>query len=303
MNAEVGYSEFRRKLLEYYQARSPAALGKMRYILDQLEVQGMNTTADLTTALAARFVQSRGPAANANTTRGYVSYLKAACSFAADEGWLVKPPNWKRVTPAPAPPVRRKALKPDDVRRILDRLERGADTWKGQRIYALTVLVSHTGLRIREALYLHVSDLDLDQGYLDVKPRCHRLKTSASADTVPLPGRAVDVLRAWAARVDGPWLFPGTKGVGPWTGGEYGRRSIDVLRAAGLAEGVPWISWHSLRHTYATTAVRQWGVPLWAVQRILRHTTARTTEIYLDRGADLTQSLVDLVRDADYRTP
>lgn len=296
----VGYAEFRASVLAYYLTKSPAAYGKMRYVLDRIEVQGVQTTADLTTTMVARFVADRGPTANPNTTRGLISYLKAAVNFAAEEGWLDRLPSWRKVTPAPGPSARRKVLTPDQVSRLLTHLEAMAVDWKGRRLFSLATTVAYTGLRLREALFLDVSDLDLDSGFLTVVPRRRRLKTSASADTVPVPDRAASVLRTWSAECGHPWVFPGVKRRGPWTGGECGRRSIDGLQAAAKAVGIAWTSWHSLRHTYATTALKRWNVPLWAVQRSLRHTSSRTTALYL--GGDDTPALAALLKAADYRT-
>ena len=293
----LSYAEFRSHVLRYYGTKSPAALGKMRHVMDLLEVQGVRSTADLTTITAARFVADRGPGANPNTTRGLIAYFKAACNFAVEEDWMDRSPNWRRVTPASAPSIRQKVIKPPDVVRLLSRLEEDRDDWRGHRLFALASLIAHSGLRIREALHMQVQDFDLAGGFLSVVPR-RRLKTSASANTVPLPDHVVEAMRAWVARCGSIWVFPGLKRIGPWTGGEFGRRSIDALRVAAAAVGIPWISWHALRHTYATTAVRDWGLPLWAVQRILRHTSARTTELYL--GGDDTSKLVGLVRGLGY---
>jgi integrase len=95
-----------------------------------------------------------------------------------------------------------------------------------------------------------------------------------------MPARAVEVLRGWVPRCGGQWLFPGARSAGPWTGGAPGYRPLDRIRQAARTAGVERVGFHSLRHSLATLLLTR-GVPSWAIQRILRHTSARTTEHYL----------------------
>ena len=284
MTRPVGYAAWRRHVLAYYQSRRRTSHVKMRQVLDAAERLGVETTADLTTTFVARFVADRGERANANTTRGLVSYLRAATTLAVEEGWLERPPNWRRVTPAASPRRKCPALEGESVAALLDLLSRRAEAegaWADHRLFALTSTIALTGLRFREAVGLRVEDLDLAGGWLEVRSNYRRLKTSASAQAVPLPDQAVKVLREWSPR-SGPWLFPGAKRLGPWDGGAPGYRPIDRLREAASVVGVRDATWHGLRRTFATQAVRKWKMPVWAVQRILRHSSPATTELYLE---------------------
>jgi integrase len=112
------------------------------------------------------------------------------------------------------------------------------------------------------------------------RQRSARLKTEGSARPVPLPDELAAVLRAWTPHAGPVWLFPGVKRVGPWDGGAPGSRPLDALRAEAKAVGIPRVTWHSLRHAYATAALERWQLPPWVVQRVMGHSDPRTTARY-----------------------
>lgn len=298
----IGYAEFRSRVLAQYRHRAPTTFQKVRQVLDMLDVLGVCTTADLTTETALAFAASRGEWANPRTTAGLVGYLRSVCSIAVEEGWLDRPPNWKRARPRPGPAPPRKSLTGEQAGRLFAHLAGHGGDWAGHRLYAMAHLVGHCGLRYQELARLQPGDLSPEVGCLTVRYHGRRLKTAGSAASVPLPRAGWDVLLGWLPRAaPSPWAFPGAKGLGPWSGGAVGYRPIDRLRQAGAAAGVPDVTWHGLRHTFAWVAHREWGLPLWAVQRVLRHGSARTTELYL-RGDD-GPALAELVRGRGYPGP
>lgn len=243
----------------------------------------VGSTADLTTVTVCRFAAAAARGRSPNTVIGLLTYLRAAVNLAVAEGWLDRPPRWERAWPRREPTRRKTDLTVDQVARLLGHLAERADGWHGRRIYTLTCLVALTGLRRTEAHCLLAEDLDVTTGRLWVRPAPGRpLKTAGSAASVPIPAQACAALRGWLPRVSGcPWVFPGATRRGPWTGGPLGRRSRDELQRAAAAVDLPRIDWHSLRHTFASHAVGDWGLPIWVVSRILRHSSPRTTEIYL----------------------
>jgi integrase len=281
---------------------APATAARMRQLLNEVAaLPGVATTADLTTATVARWVATRGPGANPNTINGYLDHLRAACSYAVEEGYLDRPPNWSRVRPRRRPMSKNPPLSVAEVARLLEHLERFAGTWEGHRLFALVATVASTGLRRDEALRLLVADLDLRGRTLAVVERSRRLKTAGSARVVGLPDLLSRALAAWVVRLDGlPWLFPGVRLRGPWVGGMAGARAIDHLRRAAREAGIATpATWHGLRHSFGTHAVGHFGVPLWAVQRTMGHASIRTTERYLH--LDDPAALAEAVRALAYR--
>jgi integrase len=172
--------------------------------------------------------------------------------------------------------------------------------WRARRLYALTSLVAMCALRRNEALYAHVADVDFLQRVFWVRPHGdNRGKTAGSEAPVPMPEALVPILECWLEhRLDRPpdfvmpaevpWLFPtvGRAGqVAPWTSGETGRKPIHRLQAVAARAGVAGMTWQSLRRSWATHAEFH-GLGPAMIQRVLRHTTPRTAELWY-RTSDL----------------
>lgn len=148
------------------------------------------------------------------------------------------------------------------------------------RAYLSTVYAC--GLRLQEALYLEVSDIDADRMMIHV----HRGK-GAKDRFVPLPNKTLDTLRQhWRSHRHPRLLFPA-----------YGRDSRSAasatqpmaissvqgaFRAAKGRAGITKkaVSVHTLRHCYATHLLEA-GVNLRVIQQYLGHTSLETTMVYL----------------------
>src|SRR5581483_405001 len=127
--------------------------------------------------------------------------VAGACSYAVEEGWLARPPAWRRVRPRPGPPTLNRPRSYDEVARLLDRLHEGRDSsWESRRLCALTWTVALTGVRLGEALHSWVEELA--DGTLHVNPARHRLKTARSDRRVPLPEVLTRVLADWLPHDD-----------------------------------------------------------------------------------------------------
>lgn len=288
--------EFRGRVATYYSVarKAPKTSQQLDHVLRLAQAAGAKTTADLTTETVSRIILARGEDANPNTTRGLLGRLKRVVRLAIRARALDPDdePDWATLRPGAVPATRNRPHSEEQIRRVIDRLAGMRAEWYAARLHALATLVAYTGVRRNEALFARVEDLDAVKGFLFVVARS-RPKTRASVAPVPIPEEALAVLREWTLRCGGPWLFPGARSGGPWHGGAPGYRPVDRLRQAGEAAGVPDLGFHSLRHSLATILLVR-GVPTWAIQRILRHTTPLTTEHYL-HPAD--HQVAELVRD------
>ncbi|HCN66797.1 MAG TPA: site-specific integrase [Candidatus Accumulibacter phosphatis] len=148
------------------------------------------------------------------------------------------------------------------------------------RAYLSTVYAC--GLRLQEALYLEVSDIDSDRMMIHV----HRGK-GAKDRFVPLPRATLETLHQhWRSHRHPQLLFPA-----------YGRDSRSAasattpmaissvqgaLRSAKSQAGITKraVSVHTLRHSYATHLLEA-GVNLRVIQQNLGHTSLETTMVYL----------------------
>jgi integrase len=254
------------------------------------------STSDLTPANISRWIESR-PDRIPITFNGHLSYLRRACNYAVNRDYLGRSPfateNFRlRVGRRKA----RRHLSRVELAKLLVYLEaRHLDTWQDGRLHALAMLLAHTGLRAMEALRLKVEDLDLDQGVLEVVART-RLKSEASEATVPIPPAAIECLRSWTARCGSPWLFPGSRKLGPWVSGSNGKRPADFLDAAGIAAGLPpGTTLLMLRHTLATHARTSYSLSAEQLRQILRHTEVKTQDHYLQRDMENLRGAVALI--------
>jgi len=295
----MSWAEFSRRIEAIYSgpAHAPRTARKMHQVLELVRIHtGILRIDQLDTELAAGFVARRSATVTAATVRGDLAYLSAAATIAVEEGWLERPPRWRRIRPRRSKPVTPKVHAIAQVGAVLELLRSRSENWAGHRLHALASVAAYTGLRRDEILWLKCADVDLPTGLLHVVER-RRLKTEASAAAVPIPPELGAILETWLPRCGSEWLFPGIRKRGPWTGGANGMRPCELLREAGRECGVEGLTLQSLRHTFATHARWRWGLSAFELQSILRHTSPKTQNYYVHE--DL-QALVDSVWRVSY---
>jgi integrase/recombinase XerD len=151
-------------------------------------------------------------------------------------------------------------------------------TPRGLRDRALVEVLYATGLRVSELCHLRLTDLRVDQGYL----QC--LGKGGKQRIVPLGEAAAQAVRRYVQEGRGvltrgrqsPWLFVNARGgarlsrVGCWK----------ILKAQGRRAGIrAHLSPHVLRHSFATHLLER-GADLRAIQAMLGHADLTTTQIY-----------------------
>jgi integrase len=228
----------------------------------------------------------------AHTVAGARSVLSTAIRDAMREGHVAT----NEAALARSPKVPRRGLPAPDtatVRSILAALE-------GHRLRALYVLLAGTGLRLGEATGLRW-DEDVRADSLTVHLQLQRIagenvltdpKTDTAGRIVFLPPTVAEALRAHKAAQAKERIAAGKK----WrrTGLVFTNREGEPVAASTaewiLAEackraGVRHCSPHDLRRFAATTIADAIGRD--AAQRVMGHTDARTTDLYLTRTDDV----------------
>jgi integrase/recombinase XerD len=214
-------------------------------------------------------------------------------AFACAQGMTATDPA--RQVPPPAPPRRLpKAISVEEVVRLLDAAGpvNGAPPMLRDR--ALLEFLYATGARISEATGLDVDDLTLDDEpvvRLDGKGGKQRVvpigRYAAAAIDAYLV-RARPALAAGGARAQaaGPARTGRPRGSVPPAvflnarGGRLTRQGAwMVLRAAAERAGLPRISPHTLRHSFATHML-DGGADIRVVQELLGHASVTTTQVY-----------------------
>jgi integrase/recombinase XerD len=162
-------------------------------------------------------------------------------------------------------------LSVEEVRRLLK-----AATPLHNQVYFTTVY--SLGLRLHEALFLQVSDIDGPRLQVHV----HRGK-GAKDRYVPLPVDTLTLLRtSWKTHRHTTWLFPATGRdhiQSPTAASPMSRSSVQgAFRTAKHRAGITkmGVAIHTLRHSYATHLLEA-GVNPRLIQRYLGHSQLETT--------------------------
>jgi site-specific recombinase XerD len=138
------------------------------------------------------------------------------------------------------------------------------------------------GLRLQEALYLQVGDIDAGRMLVHVRRgKGHKDRL------VPLIPKTVELLRAhWVTHCNPRWLFPregrnhkqsptALEPMDATTVQDCIRKVVDELQWSKRG-----VSTHTLRHCYATHLLEA-GVNLRQIQKYMGHSSLETTTIYL----------------------
>jgi integrase/recombinase XerD len=139
------------------------------------------------------------------------------------------------------------------------------------RVVLMTIYSA--GLRISEVVHLKVSDIDSQRMTI----RVQQGKGQKDRYTL-LSQRTLEVLRAyWKEYRPSGWLFPGKPETEHLSVSSVQRVFEKVLLRAGIKKPA---SVHTLRHSFATHLLEA-GTDLYHIQRLLGHTSPKTTAIYL----------------------
>ena len=163
----------------------------------------------------------------------------------------------------------------EDVRRLVEAPGDGA---LGLRDRAMLETLYGAGLRVTELVSLRIEQLNLEGGYLIVIGKGNKERP------VPLGMLARNALRLYldgarASLARGrsrPYVFLTRRGESMSRQGFW-----KVLRLRALSLGLPPVSPHRLRHSFATHLL-EGGADLRAVQAMLGHTDIGTTQIYTE---------------------
>lgn len=152
----------------------------------------------------------------------------------------------------------------------------GGDDILASRDRAMLELVYGCGLRVTEAVELTAAGLHLDQGYLTVVGK------GSKERAVPVGSKATEAIQEYLVRGRSQ-LDPSGRARALFLG-RGGRRLSRQgfwkrLRTLALKAGLPHLSPHVLRHSFATHLV-EGGADLRSVQLMLGHADITTTQIY-----------------------
>jgi integrase len=207
---------------------------------------------------------SEGRRARRSSANRVLTVLKAALSLAYREGRVPSDDAWRRVKPfanVDAPRIR--YLTDEEAVRLVNACP--------PDLRALVVAALLTACRYGELARLRAGDLDAEAGVLHIgeakggKPR-----------TVPLTDEATRHFLAVATGKPGTALLLTRADGGSWGESHQHRPLQDACDAARIA---PAVSFHILRHTYASRLVQR-GVPMAVIAAALGNTEAICAKHY-----------------------
>jgi integrase/recombinase XerD len=242
--------------------------------LDAMKASGLSTAGDVERTDLVSFLQllekkGLAPSSRArclSAVRGFFKHLVREGRLEASPVRDLRPGRRSRPMP--------KFLSSDEVLALL--AAAGGDDALAMRDRAMLELVYGCGLRVTEAVELRAAAVHLDAGYLTVVGK------GSKERAVPLGSKAAAALREYLARARA-MLDPSGRARSLFVG-RGGRKLTRQgfwkrLKTLALKAGIPHLSPHVLRHTFATHLV-EGGADLRSVQMMLGHADITTTQIY-----------------------
>jgi site-specific recombinase XerD len=211
--------------------------------------------------------------------------LRAFASWLHSEGYT----ETNRLQAVKPPKIQSKVIQvltDEEIRRLLGRFDR--DDPFGARNFAAVWTLLDCGLRASELCGLATEDAHLEQGYLKVLGKGNKERL------VPVGVGAQAALVRWRNYFRPEFLVGDVAHFFVNANGEALTISAleEMVKRAGIAAGVPRITCHLLRHTFATNyLVRQVGDPL-RLQQILGHTSLEMVRRYVSM-ANVQRSLIE----------
>jgi site-specific recombinase XerD len=207
--------------------------------------------------------------------------LRTFYRWAVEQEYVAMSPAATFKTPKRPAPLPR-ALTLDQVRQLVAYLRAG-DGRRARRDEALLLSSLYAGLRAAELAGLRWPMIDLAGGVINV-----RISKGGKGRAVKIHQALAQVLANWrevqATGDTAPVFSLDSTPIQP-------NRVGKIARRIALATGLP-LTAHSLRHTFATHALRRGG-NLYSVSKALGHAQVKQTEIYIAADESDTEAAVD----------
>ncbi|MBU6428865.1 MAG: site-specific integrase [Cyanobacteria bacterium REEB65] len=213
------------------------------------------------------------------TMRGAFAVLQSALSQAVRWDLIQFNPCSKAERPR-VPKKSRPHWNAEEVRKFLAAA-------RDDRFGPLYVVALATGMRFGEILGLRWENVDMNGGIIHIAQQlCEvggdRIEGPPKKDSIRsvfLPPAAIAALKMQKEKLEAEelgashWVFPDTKG-GPVRQSNLTRRSFyPIIKRAGIKK----ITFHGMRHTFATLAIGEAQIDIKTVQELLGHADASLT--------------------------
>ena len=188
---------------------------------------------------------------------------------------------------------RYKFLEPEETEAILDAIENcHRKTWK--RDYAMVYCAANMGLRVSEVVIFNVEEtLSTLKKFCSVIIRISKRKPGNDVEEYPVSPGVQKFLLDYADKLTPTppltWLFPSWESPTGHLSTRTAERLFDLYcRMAGVAKEK---SFHSIRHGMGVKIYRS-TKDLEATRRFLRHSSQKTSEIYIHMSDDDMRNII-----------
>jgi site-specific recombinase XerD len=277
---DKGLAEFIQDYLAYSKSnKARQSYERDTYIIKNFTgfIQAHKLSAVTPAKLEAYKVHRRENGAKLTTVNRELNTIKAMLNKAVAWGCLAQNPA-KSVQKFREPRRQVRYLSKEEVRTIL----KAAD----DSLRPVIETFLHTGFRRDELVHLTWADIDLKNQALSVQAKDGWHPKDYEARHIPLTPRLKEVLEQ-LPRKEGGFVFPNGSGA-PMSGVVLGRSFRVLLRSCAVKHA----SIHTLRHTFASHLVMS-GADLYTVQKLLGHSSIKTTEIYAHLAPDYLRSAIE----------
>ena len=207
-------------------------------------------------------VTARSIQRHLSSVKGFFGYLKKNDLVANSPFELISSPR----SPSHLPNI----LSPEEVSQLLNFKPKNSQE---KRDLAIIELIYSSGLRVSEAVNSNLNDFEDDKSFLRV------LGKGSKTRLVPVGRFAKAAINDWVIerkklQTKDEALFVNLRGT------RISTRSVqERLKNISLMQGLPPVSPHMLRHSFATHLLESSG-DLRSIQELLGHSSLSTTQIY-----------------------
>ncbi len=216
----------------------------------------------------------------ASTINTELNTIKAALNRAIALGYLARNPC-REVKKLKSPRKQVRFLSKEEARKLVDA--------GNGRMGPIIETLLYTGLRRDELTHLTWADVDLQRRIVAVQAKDGWHPKDYEVRHIPMAPRLHELLKS-LPRKDNPWVFS-TSNDGPHLGHILSRDFRKLLKLCGIKGA----SLHTLRHTFASHLVMN-GTDVYTVQKLLGHSSIKTTEIYAHLAPDFLKSAVERLK-------
>lgn len=216
----------------------------------------------------------------ASTINTELNTIKAMLNRAVALGYLSRNPC-REVKKLKAPRKQVRFLSKDEVHQLLK-------AGNGRMGPIIEVLL-YTGLRRDELTHLTWADVDLQRRIVAVQAKDGWHPKDYEVRHIPMAPRLHDLLRS-LPRNGSDWIFA-TRDGGPHAGHILSRDFRKLVKLCAIKGA----SLHTLRHTFASHLVMN-GTDVYTVQKLLGHSSIKTTEIYAHLAPDFLKAAVEKLK-------